>query len=152
MKFNLNNIFVHSGIYPNEKTGEPQFKFLFENIPVKYEKGWGTPGFMRIENVRGVKDIEGTGYGGGSLTFGLSYRATLTGGDINIDVFFIETEGDLDGDGKTDVSDVVKIRNWIMGSVTATPEQRAKADLDGDGKIDVSDIVKLRNIIMGITE
>ena len=57
--------------------------------------------------------------------------------------------GDLDGDGKADVSDVIMMRNWIM---EGNPDQgrKDKADLDGDGKIDVSDVVKLRNIIMGV--
>ena len=59
--------------------------------------------------------------------------------------------GDLDGDGKVDVSDVILMRNWIMEG-NPTQERKDKADLDGDGKIDVSDVVKLRNIIMGTAE
>ena len=56
--------------------------------------------------------------------------------------------GDLDGDGKVDVSDVIMMRNWIMEG-NPTPERMTKADLDSDGKIDVSDVIMLRNIIMG---
>ena len=56
--------------------------------------------------------------------------------------------GDLDGDKKVDVSDVIMLRNWIMEG-NPTPERLTKGDLDKDGKIDVSDVIKLRNIIMG---
>ena len=60
-----------------------------------------------------------------------------------------QIRGDLDGDRKVDVSDVVMLRNWIMAG-KPDAAKLGKGDLDGDGKIDVSDIVKLRNIIMGI--
>ncbi|MBR1803939.1 MAG: leucine-rich repeat protein [Muribaculaceae bacterium] len=55
--------------------------------------------------------------------------------------------GDLDGDGKVDVSDVNIAINIILGADT-TDEQRAKSDLNGDGKTDVSDVNSLINIIL----
>ena len=55
--------------------------------------------------------------------------------------------GDLNGDGKVDVSDVNIAINIILGA-DATDEQRAKSDLTGDGKTDVSDVNSLINIIL----
>ena len=57
------------------------------------------------------------------------------------------TRGDIDGDGKVDVSDVIFMRNVIMTG--GSDEIKLKCDLDDDGAVDVSDVVVLRNIIMG---
>ena len=55
--------------------------------------------------------------------------------------------GDVDGDGKVDVSDVNVIINVILEQNT-NPETILKADLDGDGKVDVSDVNKAINLIL----
>ena len=55
-------------------------------------------------------------------------------------------EGDIDNDGKVDVSDVVALRNIIMTKVFTQREGLA-ADCDKDGKHDISDVVMLRNLI-----
>ncbi|MBR1804536.1 MAG: leucine-rich repeat protein [Muribaculaceae bacterium] len=55
--------------------------------------------------------------------------------------------GDLNGDGKVDVSDVNIAINIILGA-TASDEQQAASDLTGDGKTDVSDVNALINIIL----
>ena len=148
IKFN-SDVVVGSGMSEDWQTGENLFFFSYTYVPTRYMGG-----HMSIENIRGIKDfVESMEWNPSEETFGQSLGYTLVGGDIYLEIYFDDPDkGDLDGDGKTDVSDVVKIRNWIMGSVTATPEERAKADLDGDGKVDISDIVKLRNIIMGIIE
>lgn len=55
--------------------------------------------------------------------------------------------GDVNGDGKVDVEDVVAIVNKILG----TPDDNfneAAADINGDGKIDVDDVVAVVNIIL----
>ena len=67
--------------------------------------------------------------------------------------FFIsddETEpsdGDVNGDGKINVSDVTALINMIMGITTM---DEASADVNGDGKVNVSDVSALINIILGI--
>ncbi|MBO4871516.1 MAG: hypothetical protein J5565_05990 [Muribaculaceae bacterium] len=55
--------------------------------------------------------------------------------------------GDVDGDGKVDVSDVNVIINVILEQNT-DPDTKLKADLDGDGKVDVSDVNKAINLIL----
>jgi hypothetical protein len=59
---------------------------------------------------------------------------TLTCGD--------RTNGDINGDGITDISDVVAIINVIAGT-----EDNDKADVNGDGKRDIADVVAVINII-----
>jgi hypothetical protein len=56
-------------------------------------------------------------------------------------------KGDINGDGKVDVSDYIGIANHIMGS---TPEgfNVKAADVNEDGLIDVSDYIGVANIIL----
>ncbi|MDO4511774.1 MAG: dockerin type I repeat-containing protein [Bacteroidales bacterium] len=55
--------------------------------------------------------------------------------------------GDLDGNGKLDVSDVTALLNHILG--TASYED-ALCDVDGNGRIDVSDVTALINKVLAI--
>ena len=55
--------------------------------------------------------------------------------------------GDVNGDGKVNVSDVTTLINMILGMQTM---DQGKADVNGDGKVNVSDVTALINIILGI--
>ncbi len=55
--------------------------------------------------------------------------------------------GDVNGDGKVNVTDVTTLVNMILGVI---PKDQEHADLTGDGKINVSDVTALINIILGI--
>lgn len=67
--------------------------------------------------------------------------------------FFIsddETEpssGDVNGDGKVNVSDVSVLISMILGTTTM---DEGAADVNGDGRVNVSDVSALINIILGI--
>ena len=55
--------------------------------------------------------------------------------------------GDVNRDGKVNVSDVTALVNMILGAVEKDEES---ADVNGDGKINVSDVTALINIILGV--
>ena len=57
-------------------------------------------------------------------------------------------KGDVNRDGKVNVSDVTALINMILGVITKDEES---ADVNGDGKINVSDVTALVNIILGAT-
>ena len=57
-------------------------------------------------------------------------------------------KGDVNGDGKVNVSDVTALINMIMGITTM---DESVADVNGDGKVNVSDVSALINIILGIS-
>ena len=57
-------------------------------------------------------------------------------------------KGDVNGDGKVNVSDVTALINMILG-ITTTDQTRA--DVNGDGKVNVSDVTALINLILGIS-
>ena len=54
--------------------------------------------------------------------------------------------GDVNADGKVNVSDVTTLINMILGFETTN---QARADVNGDGKVNVSDVTALINIILG---
>ncbi len=56
--------------------------------------------------------------------------------------------GDVDGDGRISVSDIVTLRSIILGSVHLSDGARVVADIDGDGKLVVSDIIAARALIL----
>jgi hypothetical protein len=53
--------------------------------------------------------------------------------------------GDLNGDGKVNVSDVTVLINMILGIV---PMNQSVADVNGDGKVNVSDVTAIINMIL----
>ncbi|MBQ8923155.1 MAG: cadherin-like beta sandwich domain-containing protein [Lachnospiraceae bacterium] len=59
-------------------------------------------------------------------------------------------KGDINGDGKISVLDIVKIQRLIVGLDSLDSTATAACDLNGDGKVSVLDIVKLQRHIVGI--
>ena len=53
--------------------------------------------------------------------------------------------GDVNGDGKVDVSDVTALINMILGT---TPADLEVADINADGILDVTDVTALINAIL----
>ena len=55
------------------------------------------------------------------------------------------SKGDVNGDGKVNVSDVTALINMILGVI---PKDNARGDINGDGSVNVSDVTALVNIIL----
>ena len=55
--------------------------------------------------------------------------------------------GDTNGDKEVNVSDIVEVVNYIMGSPSASFDEKA-ADVNVDGVVNAADIVLIVNIIM----
>jgi hypothetical protein len=56
-------------------------------------------------------------------------------------------KGDVNGDGKVNVSDVTELINMILGVTTMN---QSRADINGNGQVNVSDVTALINIILGV--
>ena len=67
--------------------------------------------------------------------------AQYQGGDESV-------PGDVNNDGKVNVSDVTALVNMILGVASMDQE---RADVNGDGKVNVSDVTALINIILGVS-
>lgn len=69
--------------------------------------------------------------------------------NITVDLFGSSfLKGDVNRDGKVNVSDVSALINMIMG-ITAVDQE--VADVNGDGRVNVSDVSALINIILGVS-
>lgn len=56
-------------------------------------------------------------------------------------------KGDLNGDGKTTLLDLILIKKQILGQNVLSDAAKKAADLDGDGKITAADAAALQNMI-----
>ena len=54
-------------------------------------------------------------------------------------------KGDVNGDGKVDISDVNAVINAVLGKVEVTPT----ADVTGDNQVDISDVNYIINVMLG---
>lgn len=57
--------------------------------------------------------------------------------------------GDVNGDGKINVTDSLAVMNHISGKKSLTSAQKKRADVTGDGKVNVQDSVKIMQYISG---
>lgn len=55
--------------------------------------------------------------------------------------------GDVNNDGKVNISDVTQLVNIILGKATA--DDKHFVDVNGDGNVNISDVTQLVNIILG---
>lgn len=60
------------------------------------------------------------------------------------------TAGDVNGDGKVTVMDLLKVRKAILGSSSLSKEEEARADVNGNGRIDIVDLLRIQKTILGI--
>lgn len=59
------------------------------------------------------------------------------------------TLGDLNGDGKVTMADVIRLARGVSNYATLTEQEQALADVTGDGKITMSDVLRLARYAAG---
>lgn len=69
---------------------------------------------------------------------------------INNVTYTLIIKGDINGDGKCSVSDLVKIRNNLIGTNELNSIETLGADTSEDGQVSIMDLVKMRQMIIGI--
>lgn len=62
------------------------------------------------------------------------------------------TLGDLNGDGKINITDVIILRRYVSGLITLDADKLAAADLNGDGKVNITDVIILRRYVSGLID
>ncbi len=67
--------------------------------------------------------------------------------DVNLSDVML---GDVNGDGKVDIVDVVMIRKHLVAIDELPQEALKNADVTKDGKVDIVDVVKIRQYLVGI--
>ena len=99
--------------------------------------------FARLIN--GIVQVVGRQYGTSTVTVS-SVDGNATPDSCVVTVAAANS-GDVNGDGKVNVSDVTMLVNLILGTVSMNQEA---ADVNGDGKVNVSDVTALINTILGV--
>ncbi len=64
--------------------------------------------------------------------------------------FLTFSPGDLDGNGKLNILDVIRLLHIVSGLSQPTPEQSSAADMNADGKASIIDVVVLLRAVAGI--
>ena len=59
--------------------------------------------------------------------------------------------GDLNGDNKVSVTDLLMMKRKIVGMTETTKDDLKAGDMNGDGKITVTDLLMLKRKIVGQT-
>ncbi len=93
-----------------------------------------------------VKNTSSTTITSGTISTGMTLTLK-TGSSSN--TYTLVIRGDVNGDGSIKSSDYVRIKNYIMGSVSLTAAQKLAADANKDGSIKSSDYARIKNYIMG---
>lgn len=98
-----------------------------------------------LNNLRELKYWYDKGDAAGQVTRILTNTTfSMPNADITIEATFW-LRGDVNDDGKVDVTDVNEIVNMVIGKTAKRPI----ADLNGDGEVDLSDINIDVNIVLG---
>jgi hypothetical protein len=64
-------------------------------------------------------------------------------------VFVVDSKGDVNGDQRVDVADVVNVVGYIIGDNSLNHRQFFAADMDLNASVDVTDLVDIINTIFG---
>ena len=62
----------------------------------------------------------------------------------------VTVRGDVNGDGKLNIMDVLLAQRSILGLGKLRAEEIARADLNGNGKVDILDILLMQKKILGL--
>lgn len=57
--------------------------------------------------------------------------------------------GDIDGDGKIKIADILVVLHFVSGTQTFNDAQMKAADIDYDGKVTIKDILRLLHYVSG---
>lgn len=69
---------------------------------------------------------------------------------INVSVIDPKVAGDVDGDGKVNIVDLVQIRKHLAGIITLKGDPYEGADVNKDGTVNILDLVKIRKHLAGL--
>jgi regulation of enolase protein 1 (concanavalin A-like superfamily) len=149
-------------------TGDPNASTLFPNIYLKLRRQgtrvayfWTsdpktTPIFNSVRTVPGLDTAD--------VLVGLA-ACSLSAADVDPGFQFAHfkvipltstpvtpavTLGDLNGDGKVSITDVVTALRGVAGLVTLTADQQKAADVNVDGKFNITDVVLMLRYVAGL--
>ena len=66
-----------------------------------------------------------------------------------IDSVTVVVMGDLDGNGRIDSTDYLRIKSAFLGEYTLNEHERKAADVDQNGVIDATDYIRIKGHFLG---
>ena len=133
---------VYSGFYGAKEVGTNSLEFNNSNVSAKSQNHsgiWFFSGDIVLTDCEIIEPAKAT-YDTGTVMNGESEAKTVI-----ISTATSHLKGDVNEDGKVDISDIVAIINQIAGTATYR-----YADVNEDDKVDISDIVAVINIIAAL--
>ena len=61
----------------------------------------------------------------------------------------IVVTGDVTGDGRITITDVVKLQNYVASAGSLQEAAMKAADINGDGRITITDVVQAAQVTVG---
>ncbi len=95
-----------------------------------------------------VTDESGSTISGTSLV-GTGSTITLYSGSTVLDVVTVVVSGDVDGNGKVNSTDYMRVKSAFLYSYTLNSAQYSAADVDGNNKIDSTDYMRIKSQFLG---
>ena len=95
-----------------------------------------------------ISQMEGTVYSNGKV---VTDGNLATGMIVKVDgeEFEVSVTGDMSGDGKITVTDVVKLQSHLLNKASLSGAYLKAADLNGDSKVSITDLVKSARVVAG---
>ncbi len=98
-----------------------------------------------------VSSLTGKGYtvyNGSSKVTGGDLATGMTAVTGNTSVTVVVT-GDVNGDGKLSITDVVKLQSHVVGKSSLSGAYAKAGDINGDGKVTITDVVQAAQVTVG---
>jgi hypothetical protein len=96
-----------------------------------------------------VKDANGNYKNDDAVVCTADTICVLTTNNVPYGEYWASVLGEINSDGKINVTDLIKVRNLILDSSNMTEVELKSGDVDGNGSLNVIDLIKIRNHILG---
>jgi hypothetical protein len=85
----------------------------------------------------------------GSAVVGTGATISLYNGSTLVDSVTVVILGDVDGNGRVDSTDYMRIKAAFLGTFALNDAERSAADVDGNGRIDSTDYMRIKGHFLG---
>lgn len=84
-----------------------------------------------------------------STTVGTGMQLCVINNNKVVKSYNIIVTGDTNGDGKVNITDLIAVKQSILGKASLSNIQKMAGDMNGDGKINITDFIKIKAKILG---
>ncbi len=112
----------------------------------KFLSGINESAFVKVYN--GSKEL------GTSEKLATGYTVAILDGSKKVATYTLAVRGDIQlkngvGDGKVGITDLLSVRDILLGAEKLTDVKKLAADVNGDGKVSITDLLSVRDILLG---